>query len=76
VSAVKKRSIGDSPLRAAGLAGAMGLDFALCILAGYFLGDRLGGTRGWAAAGILIGIAAGIASCIFLVKVVLEDGNE
>ncbi|WP_313997045.1 AtpZ/AtpI family protein [uncultured Paenibacillus sp.] len=70
----KKRS-DDNPWRAAGLAGVMGLDFAICILLGYFLGDWLGGTRGWIVGGILFGLAAGILSCVILLKRVLGDAD-
>lgn len=72
---MNKRS-GDNPWRAAGLVSVMGLDMAICIFAGVFLGSRLGGgSRGWVVFGLLAGLAAGILSCVYLLKRVLEDPN-
>ncbi|WP_223298906.1 AtpZ/AtpI family protein [Paenibacillus darwinianus] len=65
----------DNPWRAAGLVGVMGIDMAICILLGYFLGDWLGGTRGWIVGGILFGLAAGILSCVILLKRVLGGSD-
>ena len=70
-----KKSKGDNPWRAAGLVGAMGVDLALCITLGYFLGSRLGGSRGWVVFGILAGLAAGILTCVALLRAVLEDSD-
>ncbi|GGD92758.1 AtpZ/AtpI family protein [Paenibacillus nasutitermitis] len=66
----------DNPWRAAGLVGVMGLDFAICVLLGYFVGKWIGNSQGWIIGGVLVGLAAGILSCILLVKVVLEDTDE
>jgi len=57
----------------------MGLDIAICIFAGYWLGafvrDRMGGPQGWIVGGLLFGLAVGILSVIFLVKKVLEESD-
>jgi ATP synthase protein I len=70
-----KKGNGDNPWRAAGLVGAMGLDLAICITAGYFLGSRFGGSRGWVAFGILAGLAVGILTCVVLLRSILEDSD-
>jgi len=76
---VKQNGTGDNPWRAAGLVGVMGLDIAICIFAGYWLGafvrDRMGGPQGWIVGGLLFGLAVGILSVIFLVKKVLEESD-
>jgi len=72
---MNKSDKGDNPWRAAGLVGAMGVNVAACITAGYWLGARLGGTPGWVVAGVLIGLLTGILSCIAMVKLVLGDSD-
>lgn len=76
---VKPQGNGDNPWRAAGLVGVMGLDIAVCIVIGYWIGsfaqDRFGGSEGWIVGGILFGLAAGILSVVLLLKKVLEDSN-
>ncbi|QYR22050.1 AtpZ/AtpI family protein [Paenibacillus sp. sptzw28] len=73
---MNKKGMGDNPWRAAGLVGAMGLNFAICIFLGYFVGNLIGESQGWIIGGVLVGLAAGILSCVLLVKVVLEDTDE
>ncbi|GGF91925.1 hypothetical protein [Paenibacillus abyssi] len=70
---MNQKGKGDNPWRAAGLVGVMGLDIAICIYLGYFLGSWLGGSQGWVVLGVLGGLAVGILSCVLLVKKVLED---
>ncbi|XEC95312.1 AtpZ/AtpI family protein [Paenibacillus tarimensis] len=65
---MKQKGNGDNPWRAAGLVGVMGLDIALCIYLGYFLGSRFGGTPGWVVLGILSGLAVGILSSVIIIK--------
>lgn len=64
-----KKSNLDSPWRAAGLVGAMGLDVAICICLGYVVGDKLGSV----IMGVLVGLAVGLYTCVLLVKRVLGD---
>ena len=70
---------GPNPWRAAGLMGAMGLDLAVCMLIGYWLGSfaskRYGGSELWVVGGLLIGLAVGILSIVILLKKILEDTN-
>jgi hypothetical protein len=73
---MNKKSNGDNPWRAAGFVGVMGIDIAICVSLGYFLGDRFGGSRGWVAFGVLIGLAVGIFTCVILLRRILEDTNE
>jgi ATP synthase protein I len=74
-----QKNSGDSPWRAAGMVGVMGLDFAVSMFIGYWIGDfardRLGGSIGWLLGGLLIGLAIGIISVAYLIKNVLEDSN-
>ena len=69
-----KRS-GDNPWRAAALVGVMGVDAAVCVTLGYFLGRLWGGTPVWVAVGTLAGLAVGILTCVMLVKRFLEDSD-
>jgi hypothetical protein len=65
-----------NPWKAAGLVSAIGADLVVCILGGYFAGAFLAdkwGHPGWAAAGVIIGLALGIVSVIYMIKRVLED---
>lgn len=70
----------DNPWKAAGLVGILGVDLAICVLLGYYGGayisERTGGHKMWVIAGLLLGLAAGIVSGIFLIKRFLEDTNE
>ncbi|MBJ6361880.1 AtpZ/AtpI family protein [Paenibacillus sp. GCM10012307] len=63
----------DNPLLAAGMVGVLGMNVAICMCLGYFVGSWLGGSKGWTVLGLLTGLAVGILSCILLVKKVLED---
>ena len=67
---------GMNPWKAAGLVSAIGADLVVCILGGYFAGAYLSEKSGhpiWVAAGVIIGLAIGIASVVFMIKRVLED---
>lgn len=71
----------DNPWRAAGLVGAMGIDIAGCIMLGYWGGKYIAnhtaaGSQGWIAGGVLTGLAVGILSCVWLLKLVLGDGDD
>ena len=69
----------DNPWRAAGMVGIMGLDIALCLFIGFWIGDlakdRFGGSQIWIIGGIGLGLAIGIISVVYLIKNVLEDSN-
>jgi predicted acyltransferase len=65
-----------NPWKAAGLVSAIGADLVVCILGGYFAGAYLtkkSGHPAWVAAGVIIGLAIGIVSVVFMIKRVLED---
>ncbi|MFF2481281.1 AtpZ/AtpI family protein [Paenibacillus sp. NPDC058071] len=72
-----KKSRKDNPLFAAGLVGALGLQVAVCIFLGYWIGSsldgRFGDGRSWTVGGILVGLAVGILSAILVVKKVMEE---
>ncbi|MBD2845896.1 AtpZ/AtpI family protein [Paenibacillus sp. IB182496] len=70
---MKSKRNGEQPWRAAGLVGVMGLDIAVCMCLGYYLGDWLGDSRGWVVFGLLFGLFVGIFSCIMLIKKIVED---
>ncbi|CAM4474541.1 hypothetical protein FHS16_004645 [Paenibacillus endophyticus] len=76
---MNKKSRRDNPLYAAGLVGALGVQVAVCIFLGYWigssLGSRFGDPKGWTLGGILVGLAVGLLSAILLVKKVMEDAD-
>lgn len=61
----------NSPLRAILLVHAIGIDFGICVVAGYFAGEwlraRIGGV-GWILAGLALGLIAGAWSAALLIK--------
>ncbi|WP_199623584.1 AtpZ/AtpI family protein [Paenibacillus alkalitolerans] len=60
------------------IVNALGIDFVVCVLAGFFLGSyiqRLTGSVLWMVAGLLLGIAAGVWSVILLIKKFMEGAD-
>lgn len=53
----------------------MGIDVAVCMYLGYFIADRLAGTRGWLVFGLIVGLAVGILTCVMLLKRIMEDAD-
>lgn len=76
---MNKKDRRDNPLYAAGLVGALGVQVAICIFLGYWigssLGNRFGEVKGWTLGGILVGLAVGLLSAILLVKKVMEEAD-
>jgi ATP synthase protein I len=76
---MSKKNRRDNPLLAAGLVGALGIQVAICIFLGYWIGayldGRLGSEKGWTIGGILVGLAVGLLSAILLVKKVMEESD-
>ncbi|WP_141506533.1 AtpZ/AtpI family protein [Paenibacillus luteus] len=76
---MNKKDRRDNPLFAAGLVGALGVQVAVCIFLGYWigssLGNRFGDAKGWSLGGILVGLAVGLLSAILLVKKVMEEAD-
>jgi hypothetical protein len=72
-----KRNSDNNPWRAIGLAGAVGVDLAVCILLGYWggrwLSEQMGGARIFVAIGALVGLFVGLASVAFLIRSYLKD---
>lgn len=68
----------DQPWKAVALVSAIGIDLAVCVLAGFFGGkflyDRFGGAL-WIAFGVLVGLAAGFINIIYLIKQFTGDQN-
>ncbi|WP_010279024.1 AtpZ/AtpI family protein [Paenibacillus senegalensis] len=77
---LKKPNRNENPWRAAGLVSVIGADFVVCLLLGYFIGkyvsNLFGGSIGWVAGGIFLGLAVAVISTIFMIKKLLEDTNE
>lgn len=69
----------DNPLRAAALLGIMGVDVAVCILAGYGFGywahNKLGFSEGWIVGGVLAGLVVGIVSVVLLLRKFMEEAD-
>lgn len=79
--AMKPHNNGNFPWRAAGLVSAMGVNVAVCLFVGYWLGNRLsvffgGSPLAWKAGGILCGLAVAIWSVVLMVQKVLGDADE
>ncbi|MDQ8734094.1 MULTISPECIES: AtpZ/AtpI family protein [unclassified Paenibacillus] len=76
---MNKKDRRDNPLFAAGLVGALGVQVAVCIFLGYWigssLGNRFGDPKAWSLGGILVGLAVGLLSAILLVKKVMEEAD-
>lgn len=76
---MKKSGSGHSPMKYAGLAGAIGMDLVVCILLGYFGGVFLSNRTGqkfWMAACVLLGLFVGLAFIVLLIKRFMEETNE
>ncbi len=77
---MNRKNNADNPLRAAGLVGVMGVDIAGCLFIGYWIGewarDRFGGSIAWLLGGLVLGLAAGIISVVYLIKRMLEDSHD
>ncbi|WP_168121399.1 AtpZ/AtpI family protein [Paenibacillus sp. HB172176] len=65
------RTFGDDPWRAMGLVGAVGVDLAVCLWLGYWLGtkaDHAGGTDYYSIIGLIAGLIVGVVTVIFLIR--------
>ncbi|CAM3699031.1 AtpZ/AtpI family protein [Cohnella lubricantis] len=61
----------ENPWRAAGLVTAIGVELAVCVGLGWWIGavaDRHNGTEKWYLAGLVVGLVAGIGSAIGLIR--------
>ncbi len=77
---MNRKNNADSPWRAAGMVGVMGVDMAVCLFIGYWIGDwtrdRFGGSIVWLLGGLVLGLAVGIISVIYLIKRMLEESHD
>lgn len=67
-----------SLLKAAATASAIGMNVVACILIGYFGGSFLAGRtghRGLLAAGVILGLVAGLGSTALMIKRILEESD-
>jgi F0F1-type ATP synthase assembly protein I len=73
---MNKKGRGENPWRAAAIFGLAGVDMAICITAGYFLGSwmerALGAGPIMLAVGVLAGLFAGLLNIFFFIKKFLE----
>lgn len=67
----------DNPWRGLWLVSAMGVDLAVLVVAGYYLGSYVGNWFGgsvfWKLGGVLLGLVAGGYSIAYLIKRFTED---
>lgn len=74
-----KQPQSDDQWRGFFIVSALGADVVACLAAGYFAGHFLGGKFGhvtaWTIGGMLVGLAAGIISVIYLLKSLSEGRN-
>ena len=69
----------ENPWRTAALVGTIGVDLAVCLVAGIWLGRWMQGVFGgvgWLVAGILCGLAAGIVSVILMIRKFTEGTHD
>jgi ATP synthase protein I len=69
----------DHPLKMVFIVNALGIDFVVCVVAGFYLGsyiERLTGNVLWMVGGLLLGIGAGVWSVILLIKKFMEGSDE
>jgi|GEM_PF-5749110 len=61
----------NSLVRTFAMLGMIGIDFAACVVAGFFVGSFLQTRLGhvlWLLAGLFLGIAAGVWSVVVMIK--------
>ncbi|MEI7025725.1 AtpZ/AtpI family protein [Paenibacillus sp. y28] len=62
----------SKPWKAIGLVSAIGIDLGVCVVAGFWAGQWVGGFFGghplWIAGGVLAGLAVSIVSIVYLLK--------
>lgn len=78
-AAMKKSGSGHDPWKAAMLASTMGATLVACLLAGYWGGSLIAARTGiviWTIAGSIIGLFAGLANVVMIIKRILEETNE
>jgi len=67
------------PWRTIVIVNAIGIDFVVCVLAGYYIGayiQRITGQVLWLVAFLLLGIGAGIWTVILIIMRYLGGGDE
>jgi len=73
----KQRKL-DQPIYAVALMGVIGIQVAIFIVLGYWVGSYVSdwtGSKGWLIGGVLTGLAIGIGSAILVVLKVLEGSD-
>lgn len=68
---MKQSNSNDNPWRAVALTSAIGIDFAVCVGLGYWVGQKFSEWLGhpmWLFAGLLLGLAASVGSIYLLIK--------
>ncbi|TNJ64705.1 AtpZ/AtpI family protein [Paenibacillus hemerocallicola] len=76
---MQKRKSENNPWRAAGMAGAVGADLAVCIVLGYFGGKwvsvRMDNQPIYIAIGALVGLFVGIFTVVMLIRFYVKDSK-
>ncbi|ANE48856.1 hypothetical protein SY83_10695 [Paenibacillus swuensis] len=76
---MKEPNSSQSPWRAISLVSLIGADLVVCVLIGFFLGkyvsDLMGDMPIFIAAGVILGLAVGILSIVYILKRFTEDPN-
>ena len=68
---MKDPKSGENPWRAVALASAIGIDLAVCMISGYWIGNRLSGWLNspvWIVVGIMLGFAVGVFGIVLLLR--------
>jgi ATP synthase protein I len=68
----------ENPLIAVGIMGAIGVEIALFILIGYYIGSLIKdstGSIGWVIGGVLTGLFVGIGLAILVVIKMMEGSD-
>lgn len=77
---MSRRKSDDNPWRAAVIVSAMGVDLAVCLGAGYWIGayaDRRFETgQLWTMIGMLAGLIIGAIGVVYLIRYFAEDHND
>ncbi|WP_223066002.1 AtpZ/AtpI family protein [Paenibacillus caui] len=75
-----KKKPSGAAWRMAGTVSVLGIEFAICTLAGFYLGSWLGSRLGnqgiWVAASVLAGMAAGIIGAVAVIRRIMRESDE
>lgn len=71
---------GGSAWKMTSTVSIIGIDFAVCTMAGFYLGSWLGGQLGnrgiGVAVGVLVGMAAGVYGAVAVIRRIMRESDE